>query len=322
MIWRRKVDYLRISITDRCNERCRYCLPEGFRDWKPRAEILSYEEILRVVDAAVSLGFRKFRVTGGEPLVREGAAEFIAGLIATPGVIEVGLTTNGTRLGAVAEVLAHGGLRSVNVSLDALDPDAYQRLTGGRVRRVLAGLDAARRAGIADIKLNTVLLRGVNEGEIWPLIHYACEHGHVIRFIELMPLSNTDPVTAASLLPLSEVMESIAEYTEMVPDESRHGNGPAVYYRLPHYGVTVGFIGAMTNRHFCDKCNKMRLTADGKIRPCLGHHLEYDLKPALRELRSAAMVRETLSCALADKPAEHLFRNDYQPGRIMTAIGG
>jgi len=322
MIWQRNVDYLRVSITDRCNERCRYCMPQGFRQWKSRADILSYEEVLRVVEAAVSLGFSRFRVTGGEPLVREGAAEFVVRLIATPGVREVGLSTNGTLLAPVAEFLARGGLRSVNVSLDALDPDLYRRLTGGRLRDVLAGLDAARRAGIAPIKLNTVLLRGVNEGQIWPLIHYAGDHEHVLRFIELMPLSNTDRLTAASLLPLGEVMQAIGSRTEMVPDESRHGNGPAVYYRLPRHGVTVGFIGAMTNRHFCEACNKMRLTADGKIRPCLGHHLEFDLKPALRGMRGVTTLRETLRRALAEKPAKHLFRDHYQPGRIMTAIGG
>ncbi len=322
MIWQRHVDYLRISITDRCNERCRYCMPRGLRRWKPRADILSYEEILCVVDAAVSLGFSRFRVTGGEPLVRDGAAEFIMELIATPGVSEVGLSTNGTLLAPVADPLARGGLHSVNVSLDALDPDLYRRLTGGRLGNVLAGLDAARRAGIALIKLNTVLLRGVNEHQIWPLIRYASDHGHVVRFIELMPLSNTDRLTAGSLLPLGEVIQSIGSCTEMVPDETGYGNGPAVYYRLPRYGVTVGFIGAMTDRHFCETCNKMRLTADGKVRPCLGHHLEFDLRPALRELRSPAAVRETLGRALVAKPAKHLFREHYRPGRVMTAIGG
>jgi GTP 3',8-cyclase len=319
---RQGLDYLRISITDRCNERCTYCLPRGFRDWKPREELLSYEELLAVTAAAVSAGFRKFRVTGGEPLVRREAAEFIRHLIALPGVQEVGLSTNATRLQPVAESLARAGLRRLNVSIDALSPDVYRRITGGRVSDVLAGLEAARRAGIDRIKLNTVLQRNVNEDQIWPLLEYAAANGHPLRIIELMPVSLRSGATTSRFLPMREVVDRIARRTQMVPDESRYGNGPAVYFRLPRIGATVGFIAAMTGHPFCSRCNKIRLTADGRIRPCLGHHLEFDLKPALRPPRGLDALRDIILSAVAHKPSEHLFRRRYEPGRVMTAIGG
>lgn len=319
---RRKVDYLRISITDRCNERCTYCLPRGFRDWKPRGELLSYEELLCVAAASVSAGFRKFRVTGGEPLVRQDAPDFIRELIALPGVREVGLSTNGTRLEPLAESLARAGLRSVNISIDALAPELYRQITGGRVSDVLAGLDAARRSGIPNIKLNTVIQRHVNEEQLWPLLEYAAQNGHILRIIELMPISVKGCTSSSRFLPKSEVMARISERTEMVPDDAPHGNGPAVYYRLPKLGATVGFIAAMTGHQFCSRCNKMRLTADGKIRPCLGHHMEFDLKPALRPVRNLRAVRGIIRSAVEQKPSEHLFGERYEPGRIMTAIGG
>lgn len=318
----RPIDYLRISVTDRCNERCFYCLPDGFRSWQPRAETLSYEEILQVVSVAVGLGFKKFRVTGGEPLLRRDAEQFVARLIATPGVVEVGLTTNGTRLAPLAVALAEAGLRQLNVSLDTLDPEAYRRVTGGHLPDVLAGLEAARRAGLSPIKLNTVLMRGLKEDQIWPLIAYAAAHGHCVRFIELMPVSSTDVTRPGLFLSVEEVRRRIAERTALVPDAARWGNGPAVYWHLPQYGVSVGFIGALTTPNFCDRCNKMRLTADGKIRPCLGQRVEFDLKPALRRQRAPEAVREVLLRALAQKPPTHCFKTDFRPHRVMAAIGG
>lgn len=318
----RTVDYLRISITDRCNERCLYCLPEGFSDWKERGEILTYEEILATAQTAVGLGFRKFRVTGGEPLVRKDAEHFIARLIALPGVAQVNLSTNGTRLAKIAKPLADAGINGVNISLDAVDPTIYARVTGGKFGEVLAGIEAAQAAGIEKIKLNTVLMRGINEGQIWPLVEFAAKRKLILRFIELMPVSLTEMLDERNFFPVAEARRIISERTPLVADERKHGNGPAQYVHLPELGSTVGFIGAITNLHFCDACNKMRLTADGKIRPCLGNHGEIDLKPALRPFYDPDAMRELFLAALRDKPAEHQFRNNYQPGRIMTAIGG
>jgi cyclic pyranopterin phosphate synthase len=318
----RKVDYLRISVTDRCNERCLYCLPEGFQDWRPRLEILSYEEILGIVRVAVALGFRKFRVTGGEPLLRREVEYLIGELVRLPGVISVSLSTNGLRLADRATALARAGLQSVNVSLDALDPDLYRRITGENVAEVIAGIAAAQAAGIRRIKLNTVLMRDVNESQIWPLIHFAAERGLWLRFIELMPVSQSEVLSAEKFFPMGEVKNCIRQRTVMEPDPTRRGHGPAQYYRLPEFDTVVGFIGAMTHRHFCRACNKMRLTADGKIRPCLGDHLETDLMPALRPILDEEGLQARFRAAGQMKPVEHSFRRQYEPRRIMTAIGG
>ena len=318
----RKIDYLRISITDRCNERCLYCMPEGFHEWKEREEILSYEEILSVARVAVRLGFRKFRVTGGEPLVRRDVVDFLRDLIAMPGVEHVGLSTNATRMTVLANDLARAGLRSANVSLDAIEPAIYRRITGGRVQDVIDGIDAARAAGISRIKLNAVLIRGMNEHEIWPLLDFAAARELPIRFIELMPVSLTDMLDDSNFFPIAEAKRQIGLRTKLVPETTQLGFGPATYFRAPQLGISIGFIGAITNLHFCETCTKMRLTADGKIRPCLGNHEEVDLMTALRPFVSPNAIEAAFLEALHRKPAEHSFRDQYQPRRIMTAIGG
>ena len=318
----RMVNYLRISITDRCNERCLYCMPEQFQAWTPRGEILTYEEILAIVEVAVTRGFKHFRVTGGEPLVRRDAAYFIRQLVHTPGVETVQLSTNGTRLPELGEALYAGGLRRLNISLDALDPDRYRAITHGEVAPVQAGIRHAKALGFPSIKLNTVLIRHKNEQEIWPLVEFAASLQIPIRFIELMPVSLTEMLTEDNFLPIGEVMAMLAERDKLIPIEEKLGQGPARYYRLKKAGAVVGFIGALTNLHFCESCNKVRLTADGQLRPCLGHHGEYNLKPALRPLVDKAEMRARLDRALAEKPPEHEFRNNWQPHRIMTAIGG
>ena len=319
----RIVDYLRISVTDRCNERCLYCMPEGYHGWESKPDHLTAAEILRVVRVAAGLGFRKFRLTGGEPLVRRDVPEIVREMARVPGVETISLSTNGTKLAALASPLRAAGLRTVNVSLDALDPHIYQNVSGGDVHLVLAGIRAAVAAGFESVKLNCVLMRGVNEPELWPLVLFAAEHGLPLRFIELMPLTSTDMLTEKNFLPVGEVMARLAQKDEMIPQPDRRlGHGPAKYYLLKNTGATVGFIGALTNPHFCDTCNKMRLTADGKIRPCLGNHVELDLRTTLRQTDDDAALREVLVTALRLKPLEHQFRENYTPCRPMTAIGG
>ncbi len=318
----RQIDYLRISVTDRCNERCLYCLPEHYADWLPRAEILSDDELLSVARAAVGLGFKKFRVTGGEPLVRPGVVDFIRRLAALPGVESVQLTTNGTRLPALARPLFDAGLRRINISLDALDEARYRAITGGDLGAVLAGIRAVKAAGFPSVKLNTVLMRGKNDEEIMPLLNFAAEHDVTIRFIELMPVSLTEMLSAKNFLPVREVHARLQREDELEPLAEPLGYGPAKYYRLKRRGVTVGLIGALSDLHFCERCNKMRVTCDGKLRPCLGNHLETDLKPALRPELNARRLEQLFLATLSQKPAEHLFRNNYQPHRVMTAIGG
>jgi cyclic pyranopterin phosphate synthase len=318
----RTVDYLRISITDRCNERCLYCLPENYSDWSPRGETLSYDELHAIVRAAISVGFKRFRVTGGEPLLRAGVVEFIRKLVRTTGVESVQLSTNGTRLPQLARPLLDAGLRRINVSLDAIDPAIYRAITKGDVESVLQGIRLARELGFELLKLNTVLMRGRNESEISPLLDFAAQHDIVIRFIELMPVSLTTMLDATNFLPVTELLARLRREDELEPLDATFGFGPAKYYRLKRRGVTVGLIGALSNLHFCEHCNKMRLTCDGNLRPCLGNHLETDLKPALRPRINEDQLRRLICETLAQKPVEHLFRGNYQPHRVMTAIGG
>ncbi len=320
----RIIDYLRISVTDRCNERCLYCMPEGYKGWAQREEHLTAGEIVRVVEAAAAMGFRKFRVTGGEPLIRSDILEILEGIWDTPGVETLGLSTNGTRLSALARGIRQAGVRSLNVSLDALDPALYRRITGGDVDAVLRGLDAAQAQGFEVIKLNCVLLRGINESEYNALIAFAAERDMPLRFIELMPLSASPVAGPDRFLSTRELMARLGRNGTLVPlADYRPGHGPARYYlfhndTLPR-PVRLGFIGALTTPHFCETCNKLRLTADGKLRPCLGRTGEVDIRSALRQ---GAAPSEALASAIANKPEKHEFLDGYQPARPMTAIGG
>jgi cyclic pyranopterin phosphate synthase len=319
----RTVNYLRISVTDRCNERCLYCMPEGYRGWELRPDHLSTAEIVRVVRVAANVGFRKFRLTGGEPLVRSDLVEIVRVIARLPGVECVGLSTNGTRLAALAEPLRLAGLRTVNVSLDALDPRTYHRITGGQLQPVLDGIRAAVAAGFERVKLNCVLMRGVNDQELWPLVLFAAEHGLPLRLIELMPVTTTAVLDPQTFFPIEEARNLLERRDELIPQSNHHlGWGPARYYQLRQTGALVGFIGALTSPHFCETCNKLRLTADGKIRPCLGDHGELDLREVLRSAHTDESIRRVIEIAIRHKPAAHQFQARYLPGRPMTAVGG
>jgi cyclic pyranopterin phosphate synthase len=284
--------------------------------------MLSDEELLAIVRAAVSLGFKRFRVTGGEPLIRPGVVDFIRELVATPGVESVQLTTNGTRLPDLAQPLFDAGLRRMNISLDALDAKRYRTITGGDLDTVLRGIKLVKEIGFPSVKLNTVLMRGRNEADILPLLSFASELDIAIRFIELMPVSSAEMLNDNIFLPIAEVMSILKQQGQLIPLDEQLGFGPAKYFRLRNPDVTVGLIGAMSDLHFCERCNKMRLTSDGKLRPCLGNHLERDLMPALRPLIKEEELRRLFLATLAEKPAEHSFRDHFIPLRIMTAIGG
>jgi cyclic pyranopterin phosphate synthase len=320
----RTIDYLRVSVTDRCNERCLYCMPEGYKGWAQREDHLTADEIVRTVEAAAKMGFRKIRVTGGEPLIRKDIIEILERIWALPGVETLGLSTNGTRLQQLAPAIKQAGVRSLNISLDALDSDLYRRITGGDLSQVLAGIAAAERHNFEIIKLNCVLMRGVNESQFEPLIRFAADRGMPVRFIELMPLSSTDVLKDSNFYPVRELMRQLEKSGELQPlADYRPGHGPATYYSYSLKGLSrpakVGFIGALTNPHFCEKCNKLRLTADGKLRPCLGRLGEIDLRASLRQGVDPA---EVLTMAIANKPKNHEFLENYQPARPMTAIGG
>jgi len=320
----RTIDYLRISVTDRCNERCLYCMPEGYKGWAQRPDHLTADEIVRTVEAATRIGFQKFRITGGEPLIRKDVVEICRRIWDLPGTQTLGVSTNATHLAPLAHGLKQAGVRSLNISLDALDPATYRRITGGDLRPVLDGIDAALAEGFEVIKLNCVLLRGVNEDQYLPLIRFAAEREMPVRFIELMPLTRADVLDESKFLPVQELMRRLEKSGELSPlDDYRPGHGPAKYYGYRFSDVAspvkIGFIGALTTQHFCETCNKLRLTADGKLRPCLGRHGEIDLLRALRhEGDPVSILRE----AVANKPESHAFLESYQPERPMTAIGG
>ena len=317
----RTIDYLRISVTDRCNERCLYCMPEGYKGWARRPDHLSGSEVVAIASAASRLGFRKFRLTGGEPLLRPDLVEIAAGISALPTTRSLGLSTNGTRLAPVARELCAAGVTAINVSLDSLDAETYRRVTGGRLDEVLAGIDAALAADFEIVKLNAVLMRGVSESQLVPLVRFAAERRMPVRFIELMPLTRADVLDAPNFLSCDTaraLIEAELGPLELLPDY-RAGHGPARYARAAN-GALIGFIGALTTPDFCASCNKLRLTADGKLRPCLGRHGEIDLLAPLRD--GHADLDALLSEAIANKPADHTFQEDYQPSRPMTALGG
>lgn len=326
------ISYLRVSITDRCNERCQYCMPHEEQHWLPRDDVLSYEEILRVIRVAATLGISKVRITGGEPLTRRNVLWFFEQLRDIPGIDDIGLSTNGTLLArcdanglTTAQALRNAGVRTVNVSLDTLDKKTYARITGRDIfDEVVAGIDAAREAGFEKIKINAVLMRHCNEHELWDLIEFARERNLLLRFIELMPVSTTEVLTEENFLASGEAKKLIEfRLGRLAPRPDIRTNGPSSYFEISASGQIIGFIGAMTNLHFCETCNKLRLTCEGKLRPCLGSHLEFDMREVLRdpERNDQDLARFFLH-VVEKKPEMHEFRENYQPGRQMIAIGG
>lgn len=315
----RKIDYLRVSVTDRCNERCLYCMPKGYKGWAERADQLSADEIVRIVEEATHLGFRKFRLTGGEPLVRKDIVEIAERVWNLPGVRTLGLSTNGVRLKELAVPLKQAGVRSINISIDALDAEVYRKITGGKLEEVLEGIGAAFSAGFEVVKLNCVMLKGVNDDQIVPLVKFGERLGMPVRFIELMPLAPGGPIDERHFFSVGEAMAKLNAVGELLPPtHAPKGHGPARYYRFGD--AHVGFIGSVTCADFCTNCNKLRLTSDGKLRPCLGRHGEIDLMPALRG--DGASIRHAFEEAILNKPENHTFHDGFEVQRPMTAIGG
>jgi cyclic pyranopterin phosphate synthase len=326
-----RISYLRVSITDRCNERCTYCMPQELQEWLPREEILTFEETLRLIRIAADLGVSKVRVTGGEPLTRRDVINFVRQIPEISGIKSIGLSTNGTLLAreitsgkTMAAALRDAGVQSVNISLDTLDRDAYSQITGRDFHEhVLRGIDAAISAGFDQIKLNTVLMRRRNEDQLIPLVEFAGARDLILRFIEMMPVSTIDVLDEnnfISVLEAKRLIESL--YGCLIPESEFRTNGPAAYYQIPGRKQRIGFIGAMTNLHFCETCNKLRLTCDGKLRPCLGSYLEFDIMKPLRAGASDAELRQFFLDVVERKPAQHDFRDNYRPNRKMVAIGG
>src|SRR5256714_3792078 len=326
-----RISYLRVSITDRCNERCTYCMPHELQEWLAREDVLTYEETLRLIRIAAELGVSKVRITGGEPLTRRDVLGFVQRLPAIPGINDIGISTNGTLLArktttgqTMAAALRSAAVNSVNISLDTLDREAYAQTTGRDfLPQVLDGIDAAIAAQISLIKLNCVLMRGRNEDQLVPLVDFAAERNLILRFIELMPVSHSDVLDETNFLPVAEARRNIeAHFGTLIPEPTLRTNGTSTYYNVAGRDQRLGFIGAMTNLHFCESCNKLRLTCDGKLRPCLGSYLEFDIMKPLRAGASDEKLRQFFLEVVDRKPQQHDFRENYQPNRKMIAIGG
>jgi len=325
----RRISYLRVSVTDRCNLRCIYCMPEEGIDLVPMEDVLSYEEIRDVVRVAASMGLRRVRLTGGEPLARKGLVDLVGMISALPGIEEVALSTNGIVLARHAESLARAGLSRVNVSLDTLQPERFRSITrGGRLEDVLEGIDAARAAGLTPVKLNVVVMQGMNDDEAVDFARSTIDEDWQVRFIELMPftaLENTgqQPAPSVAFVSNGAVRRRIEDALGALRPESRDGNGPARYYRLPGAKGRIGFISPLTEEGFCGRCNRMRLTATGKLRPCLLTDHEIDLMPSLRGGGGEDGIWRGIVAALASKPDAHHLGDGNRPWRRrMIQIGG
>ncbi|WP_236174243.1 GTP 3',8-cyclase MoaA [Pseudomonas pseudonitroreducens] len=319
----RKIDYLRLSVTDRCDFRCVYCMSENMR-FLPRQQVLTLEEIERVARLFVERGVKKLRLTGGEPLVRPGIVHLCERLAALPGLRELCMTSNGSQLVRLAGDLRAAGLTRLNISLDTLDAERFAAITRtGRLEQVLRGIDAAQNAGFEHIKLNCVVMKGRNADEVPALVDYAIAHGLDISFIEEMPLGQVGREREESFCSSDEVRALIAERHELL-DSAEHSGGPARYVRLAqHPNTRIGFISPHSH-NFCSTCNRLRLTAEGRLLLCLGHENSLDLRGLLRRHPvHDEPILEALRSALQRKPARHEFSvGDVQVLRFMNLSGG
>jgi cyclic pyranopterin phosphate synthase len=322
----RKIDYLRISITDHCNLKCYYCTPFSGRSHLERSEILTYEELLNVTRAAATAGITKIRITGGEPLVRNGVIEFCRMLSEIDSLKSLALTTNGIYLEEMAEPLFNAGVRRINISLDTLRPERFKKITGYNwLPRVLAGIKRAEQIGMHPIKINTVVMRGINDDEIEDLARLTLDKPYHVRFIELMPTNSSAYGDYESLyIPVEEIMKKISQIDRVQIEPATESYGPARLCKLPGAVGKVGFI-APISWHFCGSCNRLRLTADGKIKTCLFSREEIDIKIPLRTGATQNDIINIFRQAVTEKPSgHHLNAKNHQNAcqRTMRAIGG
>lgn len=318
----RPINYLRISITDRCNLRCIYCMPLEGIETLHHNDILRYEEILKVAQAASQLGINKIRLTGGEPLVRAGLSDLVRMLAGIDGIDDLSVTTNGMLLRGKAQELKEAGLDRVNVSLDSLKPERFEQITRiGNLAEVLSGIEAAREAGLNPVKINMVVMRGVNDDEIVDFARKTIDEEWHIRFIEFMPVGNGQHEGRERFIPISEITERIETLGVLEPHKL-DGNGPAKYFKLNGSRGTIGFISPVSE-HFCFQCNRLRLTADGKLRPCLLSDDEIDLRGPIREGASVNDLKILVKQAIDSKPECHNLKiGTTAQNRSMCQIGG
>lgn len=329
----RPINYLRISVTDRCNLRCIYCMPTKGIHLLHHSEILTYEEITTISRIAAELGITKLRITGGEPLVRAKLPELIAMLAKIDRIDDISLTTNGILLKDYAKELKQAGLKRVNISLDSLDQKSFERITRhDKLNQVLQGIESAKSIGLNPVKINMVVMRGVNDNEIVDFANLAITEGWHVRFIELMPFTIDNPPEGHStgdktdshtqFTSTEETKKRLSSLGELEPCLPIIGNGPAKYFRFHKATGTIGFISPIS-QHFCFNCNRLRLTAEGKLRPCLLSDQEIDLRQPLRDGASPEKLRQLIQEAAQNKPAQHqLDQGHTHQKRLMSQIGG
>lgn len=315
---KRTINYLRVSVTDLCNYRCTYCMPPEGVERLPHKEILSFEEISSVVSAGVGLGINRVRLTGGEPLVRKGTPELVRMLTHLPGIEEVYLTTNGSKLEEFSEDLRRNGLSRMNVSIDSLRPDRYREITrGGDLDKVWRGIEAARKAGFDRIKLNVVVIKGVNDDEIEDFAAFTMENPFEVRFIEYMPFGPTEELKSYECITADETKRRIGALGTLRPLPRFNQNGPAQRYTLEGAKGTLGFIPAMSHS-FCSTCNRIRLTADGRLLSCLFSGKSVDVKSLLRSGAPHEEISGAIKLAIDSKPS---VRSE-EGKSFMSSIGG
>jgi len=318
----RQIEYVRLSVTDKCNLRCFYCMPSGFKDFEESDNWLKFDEIERVISVFGMLGVSRVRLTGGEPLVRKQLPDLVGRLSSLPGIDDLSLSTNATLLASHAQQLKTAGIDRINVSLDSLKPDRFADITrGGNLDQVLDGLMVSKQVGLNPIKINMVALRGINDDEFIDMVEFCAEHGFTLRFIESMPMGDTGREACDQYLDLNEVRRQLSEAYDLVPGFMA-GGGPAKYYQVSGTDLKIGFITPIS-QHFCQTCNRVRLSVDGTLHLCLGQEHSMPLRPLLRAGISDTELRDKIIEAIALKPEKHEFNN--KPGqvvRLMSMTGG
>ncbi len=317
----RLIKYLRVSVTDRCDLRCNYCIPKGFKDFQEPEDWLSFDEMARIIAAFARLGATQVRLTGGEPLVRQNFSELVNKITSIPELSDLSLSTNATRLAKQAVDLKRAGIERINVSLDSLDADKFKQITQGKLQKVLDGLQAAKQAGIQPIKINMVVMKGVNDNEVQDMVNYCIENDFTLRFIETMPMGDTGREAANQYLSLQLVRQQLEKYFELIPTQMK-GGGPARYYKIANTNVNIGFITPIS-QHFCETCNRVRLTVDGTLHLCLGQEHSYPLRDLLRSGINDTELEQHIIKAIALKPENHEFsENPTKLVRFMSQTGG
>jgi len=319
----RTIDYLRLSVTDRCDLRCFYCMPEGFNDFEVPEHWLTADEIERLLGVMAEMGLRRVRITGGEPLVRRGIEDIVRRIDALPGIRDIALSTNATRLGKMAAPLKAAGVDRINVSLDTLDADRFKQITQGKLSKVIDGLMAAKDAGLSPIKLNMVVMKGVNEDDVESVLEFCIEHGFVLRMIETMPMGDTGRDALDHYISLQTIKQRLSERYPLIPVINPvDGAGPARYLQIAGTDTQVGFITPMSE-HFCGTCNRVRLSVDGTMYMCLGQEHNFSFRPLLRSGIPDDELKEAIIAAIGLKPERHEFQDKPEKViRFMSMTGG